>query len=1086
MTVTGNEQGGAGTPRVDPSWLKALEWRNIGPFRGGRVVAVAADPVNKQVFYFGSTGGGVWKTTDGGVYWENVSDDYFKRASVGALAVAPSDPNVIYAGMGEATIRGNVSHGDGVWKSTDAGRSWKQVGLEQTRNIAKVRVHPTNPDVVYVAALGHAHGPNEERGVFRSRDGGATWERVLFVSQDVGVNELAMDPKNPRILYATTWRARRYPYKLESGGEGCGLWRSNDGGDTWEDLSRKEGLPKGTLGKIGVAVSPAKPGRVWAIVECDKSAVYRTDDGGEHWEKLSEQRELSERPWYYMHMMADPQDAETVWVLNVRLWRSNDGGKVFHHVPIPHGDNHDLWIDPEDPRRMIEGNDGGATVSFDGGVTWSSLYNQPTAEIYHVTTDTRTPYRVYGSQQDNSSLSLPSRSPHAAILKSEMHEVGGGESGYIAVRPDNPNIIFAGNYQGYLTRYDHATEQTRDITVWPDYMMGWPAKDVKYRFQWTFPTTLSPHDPNVLYVTGNHVFRSTDEGASWEPISPDLTRNDPATMQDSGGPLTRDNCGTEYYGTIFAFAESPRQAGVLWAGSDDGLVHVSRDGGRSWENVTPRALPEWALISIIEPSPHDPAVAYVAANRYKHDDFTPYFFKTADYGQSWTAITGGIPAGEFARAIREDPERRGLLYAGTEAGIHVSFDDGAHWQSLRTNLPAVPVHDLIVKDGDLVLATHGRGFWILDDINPLRQIADELRDTPAHLFAPSVTTRYARSMGFGSPTTAGYNYKSTSAFIATYKEKIKPNGEKQEHYLDAGQNAANGVVVTYYLREKPEGDITLTFLDEQGHEIRTFTSKKAEPKPTTATSADEGGEQTDEPRRDKEPAEQKEPTVPKEAGSNRFVWNMRRPDAPKIEGAAESEEPTPGPQVPAGRYRVRLSAGGETREQAFEIRLDPRLKVSREDQLAQAEMAQAIHEAIVKNNETINAIRDLRKQLDEWVRRAKGQQGEEALTKSAKAAKDKLAAIEQVLTEPKVQDRTDVLDHPIRLNTKLPWLAVTVASADAAPTRQAREAFALLKSQLDEQVAALQSVVEAEVAAFNAQVRDMGIQPVGVVAKQKA
>ena len=707
--------------------LSGLEWRLLGPFRGGRVGAVAGDPHAPLVFYFGSTGGGVWKTTDGGAYWENVSDRFFQRASVGALAVAQADPNVVYAGMGESCIRGNVSHGDGVYRSTDAGRTWSHLGLQDTRHIAKVRVHPTNPDLVYVAALGHAHGPNQERGVFRSKDGGQSWEQVLFRGQDAGASDLSMDPHNPRVLYASFWETRRTPWSLTSGGPGSGLFKSTDGGDTWTEISRNKGLPRAdnVLGKIGVCASGARPERVFAIVEAEDGAVFRSDDGGETWTRLSEERGLRQRAWYYHHIIADPQDPETVWVLNTETWKSHDGGQTFSGFAIPHGDNHDLWIDPRDPRRMIEGNDGGATVTFNAGETWSSIYNQPTAEFYHVTTDTRTPYRLYAAQQDNTTISVPSRSPLIAITQSEAIEIGGGESGYIAVRPDNPNVIFAGSYLGYLTRYDHTTGQARSIEVWPEDVLGGGARDARYRFQWTFPTLLSPHDPNTLYVTGNHVFRSTDEGTSWEEISPDLTRNDVSKLESSGGPITKDNTGAEFYCTIFSFVESPLERGLFWAGTDDGLVHVSRDNGKTWQNVTPPGLPEWTLISIIEASPHDAGAAYVAATRYKLDDFAPYAFKTTDYGASWTRITSGIPENVFVRVVREDPTRRGLLYAGTETGVFVSYDDGGTWRPAKGNLPTVPIHDLVVKqpEGDLVLATHGRSFWIYDDLGPIRAIA---------------------------------------------------------------------------------------------------------------------------------------------------------------------------------------------------------------------------------------------------------------------------------------------------------------------------------------------------------------------------
>ncbi len=818
---------------VAPSLLASLEWRAIGPFRGGRVVAGAGDPVNPQVFYFGSTGGGVWKTTDGGQYWENISDGFFKRASVGAIAVAESDPNVIYVGMGETTIRGNVSHGDGVYRSTDGGQTWTHLGLEDTRQIGKIRIHPHNPDLLYVAALGHAHGPNRERGVFRSRDGGKTWENILFLNEEVGSHDIALDPHNPRILYAALWRARRLPHTLNSGGEGCGLYKSTDGGETWTDISHNKGLPTGMLGKIGVAVSGARKDRVWAIVEAEDGAVFRSDDAGTTWERLSDEKDLRKRPWYYQHIYADPQDADTLWILNERCYKSIDGGATFTQISVPHGDYHDLWIDPRNPQRMICGHDGGACVTFNGAESWSSIYNQPTGEFYHVITDNQVPYRVYGSQQDNTTITLPSRSALGAITIADYYEVGGCESGYIAVRPDDPTIVYAGCYQGYMTRYDHRTKQTRDISVWPEASGGWPAQDLKYRFQWTFPIVLSPHDPTVLFATGNHVFRSTNEGASWEEISPDLTRNEKSRIGPSGGPITKDLVGTEYYGTIFAFAESPHQQGLFWAGSDDGLLHISHDGGQNWQKITPGALPEWALVSIIEPSPHDPASAYLAATCYKQDDFQPYLYKTNDYGKTWTKITTGIPDNGFTRVIREDPDRRGLLYAGTETGLYVSFDDGAHWQSLRLNMPAVPIHDFVIKDDDLVVATHGRSFWILDDISPLRQVSDEACEASVHLFQPRPTTRFLTAFSYSMPPTPGKNFAFLGPFQVTYRQQEIATGEKVKKYLDAGQNLPDGAIIHYYLKEQPQGEVTLTFLTASGQVIRTFSSeeKKEQPRP---------------------------------------------------------------------------------------------------------------------------------------------------------------------------------------------------------------------------------------------------------------
>ena len=1057
---------------VDPALLNAMQWRQVGPFRGGRVVAVAGDPVHTQVFYFGSTGGGVWKTTDGGVTWENVSDGFFKRASVGALAVSASDPNVIYAGMGEATIRGNVSHGDGVYKSTDAGKSWTHLGLAETRNIGKVRIHPHNPDIAYVAALGHAHGPNPERGVYRTKDGGASWERVLHRSDKAGAIDLSIDPNNPRIIYASLWEARRGPYELISGGEGSGLFRSTDGGDTWKEISRNKGLPEGVLGKIGVAVSPARTDRVWALVEAENGAVFRSDDGGETWERLSEDRNLRQRAWYYHHIFADPQDAETVWVLNVEVWKSNDGGKSFATVAVPHGDNHDLWFDPRDPRRMIEGNDGGACVSFNGGESWSDIYSQPTAEFYHVTTDTRVPYRVYGAQQDNTTISVPSRSKLSGITRMDWDEVGGGESGYIAVRPDDPNIVFAGNYQGYMTRYDARTGQQRIIDVWPQVLSGWPARDARYRFQWTYPIMLSPHDPNVLYVTGNHVFRSTDEGGSWEQISPDLTRHDESTLGPSGGPITKDNTGAEYYATIFAFAESPRERGVFWAGSDDGLVHVSRDGGSSWQDVTPNALPKWALVSMIEPSPHDGATAYLAATCYKSDDFRPYLFKTNDYGATWTAITGGIGEAEFTRAIREDTERRGLLFAGTETGLRVSFDDGEWWQPLQMNLPVVPIHDLVIKDNDLVAATHGRAFWILDDITPLRQLDVSSAKGKVMLFAPRTTTRFQTSGGF-TVEGSGKSYDMTGPLMHTVKPVIKPNGEKTPKFLSAGQNPPEGVIIAYYLPEKPAGEVKITVLDANDHEIKTFTSEEKKDDKTTSGAATlpptEPGDKEDE---------KKEPRVPKEAGGNRFVWDMRYPEPTRVKGYTASEGAMKGPLANPGVYKVRLTVGDQTLTQSFEIVKDPRVAASAEDLTAQFELLMRIRDKLNDAYVALNELRDLRSQAEDWEKRAKDAKDAEKYAGVAKAAaeiREKLTGVEDKLIQAKAKGRQDVLNFPVRLNAHLAYLAAVVASADFRPPKQAYEGFDHVAKSVDEELTRYREIVERDVAAFSSAVREADV-----------
>ena len=699
--------------------LASLKWRCIGPPRGGRVVAVAGHPTEAATFYFGACAGGVWKTDDAGSYWENISDGYFTSAAVGAIAVSEADPNVIYAGTGEHTIRGDVSYGDGVYKSTDGGQSWTNIGLRETKHISKIRIHPQNPDLVYVAALGHAFGPNEERGVYRSQDGGQTWQKVLFRRDKAGAVDLSMDSTNPRVLYVTIWEAVRNFWSLTSGGPDSSIYKSIDGGETWVELTGNPGLPEGLKGRMGIAVSPANPARVWAIIEAkdERAGMYRSDDGGATWQQTSSNRDLIHRPWYYCHVFADPQDAETVYVLNLKMWKSTDGGVTFNDITTPHGDNHDLWIDPANPQRMIEGNDGGACVSYTGGKSWSSIYNQLTGQFYHLAVDNQYPYRVYGTQQDNSSISVPSASEKGAISWMDCYPAGTGESGYIAVNPDDANIVFVGAVGsspgggGALQRYDHRTKQIRLVTVWPEAYTGWGVDDIRYRFAWTFPIVFSAHDSKVLYTCGNHVFRTTDEGSSWEAISPDLTRDDKSKFAASGGPITLDTSGAEHYGTVFAFAESPHIPGLLWAGSDDGLLHISKDNGETWTNITPPDLAEWSLISVIEPSPHHEATAYVSATRYKLDDYQPYLYKTVDFGQSWQQID--FPEGEITRVVREDPARQGLLYAGTESGLFISFDDGDNWQRFNGNLPVVPIYDMVVKDTDLVVATHGRAFWIL-------------------------------------------------------------------------------------------------------------------------------------------------------------------------------------------------------------------------------------------------------------------------------------------------------------------------------------------------------------------------------------
>jgi photosystem II stability/assembly factor-like uncharacterized protein len=1076
--------------------LTGLEYRNIGPHRGGRVVAVAGHPRDPMTFYFGACAGGVWKTGDGGSFWECVTDGFFRTAAVGALAIAESDPNVIYAGTGETTIRSDVSHGDGVYRSTDGGRTWSNLGLAATRHIAKIRIHPSNPDLVYVAALGHAWGPNAERGLYRSADGGRNWEQILFRSERAGAIDLSMDPSNPRNLYCAFWEAQRTPYSLNSGGPGSSLYRSTDSGESWTEITRNQGLPQGLLGKIGVAVSPARPGRVWALIEAEDGALFRSDNGGETWQRINENPDLRRRAWYYMHIYADPQNADALWVLNLNAWKSVDGGENFTTVPTPHGDNHDLWIDPRNPLRLIEGNDGGACVSFNGGGSWSTILNQPTAQFYHVTTDTAVPYRVYGSQQDNTAISLPSQSTHGVIMETEWFVPGGGESGYIAVRPDNPDIQYAGDHRGRLTRHDRRTGQERIIDVWPEFTgMYEGAESLKYRFQWTFPIFLSPFDPTVLYAAGNHLFRSCDEGTSWEEISPDLTRNDPSTLGPSGGPITRDNTSAEFYGTIFSAVESPHEQGTFWVGTDDGLVHISRDGGQSWENITPVELraPEyaWALISIIDVSAHDPATAYLAATRYKLDDLRPYLYKTADYGQTWTKITSGLPETDFTRVIREDPNCRGLLYAGTETGLYVSFDDGEHWESLQTNLPVCPIHDLVLKDDDLVVATHGRSFWILDDVTPLHEIARD-RGAGTRLFRPHDTVRFKVYEGFGGGESEQLvSYKMAGPLTYAFRQRKTAEGGKEIDLLNAGKNRRNGVLITYYLAQQPVHDIRLIVLNAEGQEVRRFSSKREEQPAASAAATEsdsavadevqqeaaEGSEAAIDPMAD---VEAQEPFLPKKQGINRFTWNFRAANATKIPGDAFSEFATPGPLVPPGRYEARLEVGGETFAQPFEILPDPRIAATQEDLTAQFALGMKIRDAISRINEEVILIRDLREQLDGWEKRLAPRDDAAEARATAKGLSERLTAIEDEFINSKSKSRMmyPPPNVPTRLTQRLVFLAGTVSSADAAPTKQSYEVFEEVSGLVEAQLATLDQLVGTEVAAFNEVMRGLAVPAV--------
>ncbi|MFT4600244.1 MAG: photosystem II stability/assembly factor-like uncharacterized protein, partial [Arenicella sp.] len=795
-----------------------LEWRCIGPFRGGRSAAVAGVEGKPMLYYMGSTGGGVWKTKNGGNSWENISDGYF-GGSIGAIAVSSSDNSVLYSGGGEVTVRGNVSYGYGVHKSIDGGRSWKHVGLENSKHIPRIRIHPKNPDIVYAAVLGDLYKPTADRGVYKSINGGDSWEKVLFSNENAGAVDIIMDPENPDVLYASTWRVRRTPYDFSSGGDGSALWKTTDGGKTWAEISKNEGFPEGTLGIIGVTVSPANPERVWTIVESDEGGIYRSDDGGETWENTNSDRSLRQRAWYYSRIYADTKDEDKVYVMNVSYHVSSDGGKTFSSHNAPHGDHHDLWIAPENPERMIIADDGGAQVSFDGGDNWSTYRNQPTSQFYRVTTDNSFPYRIYGAQQDNSTVRIRSRVDWGTISEDDWESTAGGESAHIAIDPENNDIVYGGSYGGFLTRKNHQKNQNRSINVWPDNPIGYGAEGMKYRFQWNFPVFFSPHDSKKLYTASNHLHVSSDGGESWEVISPDLTRNDPSKLIPSGGPITKDNTGVEYYCTIFAAAESPKEKDLLWVGTDDGLVHVSRDGGNGWVNVTPPDMPEWTMINSIEIDPFSDGGLFVAATSYKLGDYAPYLFHTVDYGKTWKKIVSGIDENHFTRVIRADPNKIGLLYAGTESGLYISFNNGASWEPFQENLPIVPITDMKIKEGNLIVATQGRSFWILDDIHLIPQYMEK---KPWHLEI----------------------FKPADAY--------QMGGSTRES-ATSGTNHTGGVRVHYFLEKELEKTDTVAIRFYEGQKmIRSFSNHPIK---------DEG--ELDEP----------------ELGTNLFVWDMKYPKA---------------------------------------------------------------------------------------------------------------------------------------------------------------------------------------------------------------
>ena len=985
----------------------ALEYRLIGPFRGGRSAAVTGVPNQPNLFYFGSTGGGVWKTLDGGRTWDNISDGFF-GGSIGAISVAKSDPNVIYVGGGEKTVRGNVSSGYGVWKSEDAGKTWAEAGLKNSRHVPRITIDPTNHNIVYAGVLGNIYKPTQDRGVYKSIDGGKTWKKILFANENAGVVDLLIDPTHPRILYTSTWRVQRTPYSLSSGGEGSALWKSTDSGETWKEISRHKGFPGDTLGIIGVAVSPLNNQRVWAIVENkEKGGLYRSDDGGENWSLVNSDRSLRQRAWYYTRVYADTKDVDVVYVMNVSYHKSTDGGKTFSSHHAPHGDHHDLWIAPEDSNRMIIGDDGGAQTTYDGGETWSTYHNQPTAQFYRVTTDNHFPYRIYAAQQDNSTIRISHRSDGGSISEDDWEETAGGESAHIAVDPKNDDIVYGGSYDGFLTRVNHKTGTVRAINVWPDNPMGAGAEAMKYRFQWNFPIIFSKHNPNKLYTFSQHVHVTENEGQSWKILSPDLTRNDPEKLKSSGGPITQDNTSVEYYCTIFAANESPLKEGLLWVGSDDGLIHVSQNGGQTWENVTPKGMPEWMMINSVEPSAFDAGTCYVAGTRYKLGDFTPYLYKTSDYGKTWTKITNGINAEHFTRVVREDPKQKGLLYAGTETGMYISFDDGKNWQSFQLNLPTVPITDLALKDNNLIVATQGRSLWIIDDLTVLHQLYTS-NTSENRLFKPKDTYRMDGRSRSGSKT--------------------------------SGTNHPNGVMTYFNLKDYKEDDeVALMYFDTKGDTIKKFSTKN-----------------------------KKKDKLEVKKGMNQFVWDMAYEGAERLDGMILWWASLDGPQAIPGSYKVSLKVNDQVLTQTFTIVADKRAESTSADMQKQFDFIKDINKTIDKAHKSIKKIINVKDQLSAFETQYKGNEEVKDLLDKSKVLKEEFTKIEEALYQTKNRSNQDPLNFPIRLTNKLGHLNALVGMGDFAPTEQDIAVKDELTIKINEQLDAFDKLVSDEISTFNA------------------
>lgn len=1011
------------TTSFKESLYDGMKWRQLGPFRGGRSGTVTGLANNPNLYYMGTAGGGVWKTTDAGSTWHCISDGYF-GGSIGAVTVSESDPNIIYVGEGEQTLRGNVSSGNGVWKSMDAGKTWKFIGLEGSEHISRIRIHPKNPNIVYVAAIGNLWKPNETRGVFRSQDGGATWKKVLYVSDKAGAGDLVMDPNNARILYAATWQMKRNGYRMDSGGLDSKLFKSTDGGDSWVDISKLSGLPKGPWGIVGIAVSPVNSNRVWTIIEAQEGGVYRSDDAGKTWEKVNENRALRQRAWYYSRLTADTQNVDKLYVMNVSYGVSTDGGETFTLKNAPHGDHHDLWIDPNNNNRMIIADDGGAQISNDGGNNWTTYYNQPTAQFYRVITDNEFPYRIYGAQQDNSTVRIHHRTAGNSITENDWEATAGGESAHLAPDPKNNNIVYGGTFKGYMMRQDHTLGQTRSVNVWPDNPAGSGAEVMKYRFNWNFPVKFSIHDSKKLYAGSNFLHVTTNEGQSWQTISPDLTRGLPETIKSSGGLVTQDNTGAEFYSNIFAINESPLEESVIWIGTDDGLIQISKDNGANWENITPPSSisPKLNMINSIDPSPFEKGTAYVAATSYKFGDYTPYLYKTKDYGKSWTLITRGIPSNHYTRVIRADKTREGLLYAGTEWGMYVSFDDGSSWKPFQLNLPITAIRDLEVRDNDLIAATHGRSFWMIDDLTPLHQLSQETSKSEAFLYKPDQAYRMQQS---------GWD-----------KANLKLEGE----------NHPDGAIINYYISNSKETDtVHLDILQLDDKLIQRFSTAAKEVK--------------------------NNPSAPQKmevkSGGNRFIWNMRYPGFKSFEGMVLYSSPNVGPKAAPGNYKVKLTYNGKSQEQEFSIIKDPRLNNSSDDFKNQFDFLIQVRDQVSRANQAISDIRKIKTDLEYLSNKTKDNTELQDLIKEFKT---NMEVIENKIHMTKNQSKQDPLNYGIRINNRLAFLLADSQRGDYPPTDQSKEFFSEITKELDKEITALNNLMQKNINAINQKVTSDKIQ----------